>query len=114
VPAPGISYSRSRQLLLQKQDGVSLLCLPTRTGTNYVSKTEEMQRAEQADHPKSSSKQPFRRRVIREGGLYVIVKVGMDNQLRARRCNYAEDSETTIWKRLQEAVQSWQQQERGN
>jgi hypothetical protein len=33
------------------------LCLSTRAGTiNYVSrKTEEQQRAEQADHPKSSS-----------------------------------------------------------
>jgi hypothetical protein len=108
---PGI-YSRSRQLV-KEQDGVSLLFLPTQTGKNYVSRTEEKQRAEQTDQ----SSKPFRRSV-REGGLDVVVEVTKDDQLRvrARRCNYADDavikelSEETILKRLKEAVQSWQKE----
>jgi hypothetical protein len=107
---PGID-SRSRQLL-KEQDGVSLLFLPTQTGKNYVSRTEEKERAE-AD----PSSKPFRRNV-REGGVDVVVEVTKDDQLRvrARRCNYADDavikelSEETILKRLKEAVQSWQKE----
>ena len=108
---PGI-FSRSRQLV-NEQDGVSLLFLPTQTGKNYVSRTEEKERGEEVDPPSKSF-----RRSVREGGIDVVVEVTKANQLRvrARRCNYADDavikelSEETILKRLKEAVQSWQKE----
>jgi hypothetical protein len=107
---PGIN-SRSGHLV-KEQDGVSLLFLPTQTGKNYVSRTEEKKR-EEVEQPSK----PFRPSVG-EGGIDVVVEVTKNNQLRvrARRCNYADDavikelSEETILKRLKDAVQSWQKE----
>lgn len=112
-----------------RQDGVQLLFLPTNTGRNYVSRDEEVQRDRDRGLGGSSNGStgppPPRRRMAREGGIAVVVELvqkhdgpgsavgGRQLRVRARRCNYADDavikelSETTIVKRLQDALEVW-------
>lgn len=115
-PASMITPSTIRTLLYQ--DGVRLLFLPTNTGKNYVSREEEL-RKEQDD----TSSQYRSRRIAKEGGIDVVVEIvnmpsidgtsvpSQQLRVRARRTNYAEAavikelSETTIVKRLEEAIE---------
>jgi hypothetical protein len=106
--------------LLEQQDGVQLLFLPTKTGKNYVSKDEEREERDKEYRGaggNASSPRQFKRNV-REGGIDVVVEITKENKLRirARRCNYADDavvkelSEKTILKRLEDAMSVWRQE----
>jgi hypothetical protein len=117
---PGLINLQSRGMV-QQQDGVSLLFLPTATGKNYLSKSEERDRetstsftnkgsgggsgaaaAAAAAAPSSSDgtttttgvQQLRLRGGRRDGGMDVVVEITMENQLRVRvrRCNYADDA----------------------
>lgn len=110
--------SRSSHLL-EKQDGVQLLFLPTKTGKYYMSKDEERQREDQSGKKAGTAgASPAFRRTVREGGIDVVVEVTKDSKLRvrARRCNYADDavikelSEETILKRLEDAMDVWKKE----
>lgn len=119
-PASMVTPSTSRTLLYQ--DGVRLLFLPTNTGKNYASREEELQR-EQEGGKGTGTKTAQSRRIAKEGGIDVVVEIanssGIENtgvpsqqlRVRARRTNYAADavikeiSETTIVKRLEEAIE---------
>ncbi len=112
-----------------RQDGVQLLFLPTKTGRNYVSREEEVERdrdrAGGGNGSGPSPPPPPGRRIGREGGLDVVVELvrgpallpanggGRLLRVRARRTNYSDDavikelSETTIVKRLQDALEVW-------
>eukprot|EP00980_Cylindrotheca_fusiformis_P003043 scaffold713_cov131-Cylindrotheca_fusiformis.AAC.1 len=106
--------SRSAHLVAS-QAGVRLLFLPTKTGKNYLSREEEKQREQQGAATKVTVDSS---RLKKEGGIDVVVEVTTDNHLRvrARRCNYADDSvikelsEETILKRLEEAMNVWKQE----
>lgn len=116
-PTSMITPSTSRTLLYQ--DGVRLLFLPTNTGKNYISREEELRREQ--DGGAKSTRNIKSRRMPKEGGIDVVVEIantpsidGASTQqlrVRARRTNYAEDavvkelSETTIVKRLEEAIE---------
>ena len=102
--------------LVEKQDGVQLLFLPTKTGKYYLSKDEERQREDQTGTKAGTSRaSPVFGKMLREGGIDVVVEITKDDKLRvrARRCNYADDaivkelSEATILKRLQDAMDVW-------
>ena len=105
--------SSMSQHLVEQQDGVQLLFLPTNTGKNYISKSEEKQREQ--DTGGKSVGPVYRNPKAKEGGIDVVIEVTTNGELRvrARRCNYAngavikELSEETIMKRLQEAMQVW-------
>jgi len=111
--------SRSSHLV-EKQDGVQLLFLPTKTGKNYMSKDEERQRETDTGRRVSGvpSSSVAVRKTIREGGIDIVVETTKDQKLRvrARRCNYADDaiikelSEATILKRLQDAMEVWKKE----
>jgi len=99
--------------LVQRQDGFQLLFLPTNTGSNYQSKSEERQfekTTESASKP--SQKPPVNlKKPLQEGGLDVAVELVEDTlRVRARRCAYGEKaivkelSEETLLKRLQDAL----------
>ena len=100
-----------------KQDGASLLFKSTKTGKNYMSSKEEKQREQETGGRGGSSTSAPSRRIVREGGVDVVVELVDDDspklRVRARRCNYANDavikelSEQTIVKRLNEAVDVW-------
>jgi hypothetical protein len=118
-PTSMITPSTSRTLLYQ--DGIRLLFLPTSTGKNYVSREEELRREQ--DGAKGANKQPRSRKIAKDGGIDVVVEIantsGMEGsgvpsqelRVRARRTNYADDavikeiSETTIVKRLEDAIE---------
>lgn len=111
--------SRSSHLV-DHQDGVQLLFLPTRTGRNYMSKDEEREREGRTGKKAGTAgaSPPFRKNV-REGGIDVVVEITKDNRkmrVRARRCNYAYDavikelSEETILKRLEDAMDVWKKE----
>ncbi len=110
--------SRSSHLV-EKQDGVQLLFLPTKTGKNYMSKEEELQReSKTGKQAGTAGASPALRKTIREGGVDVVVEVTKESKLRvrARRCNYATDaiikelSEETILKRLEDAMVVWKKE----
>ena len=117
-PDGGIQASKSVGSILKQQDGVQLLFLPTKTGKNYLSKSEERQRESDGQSSKGPSAASLSRRIKKEGGIDVVVEITRDSELRvrARRCNYANDavikelSEATILKRLQEAISSWKKE----
>ena len=117
-PNGGIQPSKSVGSILKQQDGVQLLFLPTKTGKNYLSKSEERQRESDGQSSKGPSAASLSRRIKKEGGIDVVVEITRDGELRvrARRCNYANDavikelSEATILKRLQEAISSWKKE----
>jgi len=126
--SPMITPATSRTIL--NQEGVRLLFLPTKTGTNYMSREEESQRENDrqrgADNGSTSSP-VTRRKISRDGGIDVVVEIlnsidenniddGLERRqlrVRARRSNYADDavikelSEKTIVKRLKDAVEVW-------
>jgi hypothetical protein len=126
---------KTRSIL--RQDGVQLLFLPTKTGRNYASREEEIERDRERrrgdNGSASSAPLPSRGRIAREGGLDVVVELvntsdvggiqannggdgGRILRVRARRCNYADDaiikelSENTIVKRLQDALEVWRKE----
>lgn len=112
-----------------KQDGVQLLFLPTATGKKYMSRDEEMERdkvrrggASGGSSSTETATQP--RKMAQEGGIDVVVEAVLKPQqsesylrVRARRCNYADDaiikelSETTIVKRLEDAMNVWMKEQ---
>lgn len=105
--------------LVEEQDGVQLLFLPTKTGKYYMSKDEERQReSETGQKAGTAGASPNIRKTVREGGVDVVVEITKSNQLRvrARRCNYAPDavikelSEETILKRLEDAMAVWKKE----
>ncbi|CAJ1943427.1 unnamed protein product [Cylindrotheca closterium] len=123
LAARGIESKSSS--LMQTQDGVRLLFLPTTTGKNYQSREEELKK-EKSGKSGSGSQAPSASKAsideklrqtkrAKEGGIDVVVEVTKDDQLRvrARRCNYADDavlkelSEETILKRLKDALEVW-------
>lgn len=114
-PTSMVTPANSRTILYQV--GVRLLFLPTNTGKNYVSREEEARR--EREGRKTTKASP---KIAKEGGIDVVVEIvnlpGMDGRearqqlrVRARRTNYAPDaiikelSETTIVKRLEDAIQ---------
>ena len=116
-PTSMITPSTSRTTLYQ--DGVRLLFLPTNTGKNYVSREEELQREQEGSSASPTATRS--RKIAKEGGIDVVVEIAnspsnnesspmQQLRVRARRTNYAEDavikelSETTIVKRLEEAI----------
>jgi len=126
--SPMITPATSRTIL--NQEGVRLLFLPTKTGTNYMSREEESQREndrERGADNGSTSSPVTRRKISRDGGIDVVVEIlnsidenniddGLERRqlrVRARRSNYADDavikelSEKTIVKRLKDAVEVW-------
>ena len=112
----GVSSSR----LVAKQEGIELLFLPTKTGRNYVSKTEEREQESQSGgrSSKNMSTKVFNRKTTKEGGIDVVVEITREDppqlRVRARRCNYGDDaiikelSEETILKRLKDAIEVWE------
>ena len=125
-PSSMITPATSRNILYQ--EGVRLLFLPTNTGTNYMSRGEEARREKvlREGGNGSASSPATQRRISKDGGVDVVVEIvnSIDNnnedglerrqlRVRARRTNYAGDavikelSETTIVKRLQDAVEVW-------
>lgn len=105
--------------LVEKQDGVQLLFLPTKTGKYYMSKEEERQREDQTGKKAGTAgASPAFRKTVREGGIDVVVEITKDGKLRvrARRCNYADDavikelSEETILKRFEDAIDVWKKE----
>jgi hypothetical protein len=116
----GVISRSSRQML--KQDGATLLFLPTKTGKNYMSREEELatekERRSGGGTATSVSSNVATRKAVKEGGIDVVVEITKDKELRvrARRCNYADDavikelSEQTILKRLQDAVDVWKRE----
>jgi hypothetical protein len=94
----------------QSMGGVQVLFLPTNTGANYQSRTEEKERPQQGG---TSTPRPTARN--QEGGLEFVVETrGQDVRVRARRCNYApgavlkELSEETLMGRLKDIVSVWE------
>ena len=120
TPIQAVKGIQSRSShLVQKQDGVQLLFLPTKTGKNYMSKDEERLRETETGRKAGTAgaSMPFRK-TVREGGIDVVVEITKEQKLRlrARRCNYADDavikelSEETILKRLQDAMEVWKRE----
>lgn len=118
IQAIGGIQSRSSHLV-DRQDGVQLLFLPTKTGKYYMSKEEELQReSESGKKAGTAGMSPPLRKMAREGGIDVVVEITRDQKLRvrARRCNYADDavikelSEDTILKRLEAAMEVWKKE----
>lgn len=112
----GYGVESKSSYLMDAQDGVQLLFLPTMTGKNYMSKGEERELEEETGKkPGSSGPAPGRK--VQEGGIEVLVEITEQQRLRvrARRCNYAYDavikelSEQTILKRLEDAMEVWKQ-----
>lgn len=110
--------SRSSHLV-DRQDGVQLLFLPTKTGKYYMSKEEERQRESETGKKTGTAGAALPlRKTVREGGIDVVVEITKDSKLRvrARRCNYADDavikelSEQTILKRLGDAMEVWKKE----
>lgn len=113
---------------IMRQDGVQLIFLPTKTGRNYMSREEEVERDRERRSGNNSpgSTPPPNRRMAREGGLDIVVelvsKSGIRDsgnrliRVRARRCNYSDDavikelSENTIVKRLADALEVWKKE----
>jgi hypothetical protein len=114
-PENGIRTMPSK--LVEQQDGVQLLFLPTKTGTNYVSREDERKERDQERQggDGGGGSTPVFRKTAKEGGIDVVVEVTKEKKLRvrARRCNYADNavikelSEETIVKRLQDAMTVW-------
>ena len=105
--------------LVDRQDGVQLLFLPTKTGKYYMSKEEEREREGQSGRTAGTAgSSPTFRKNVQEGGIDVVVEITNDSKLRvrARRCNYAYDavikvlSEETILKRLEDAMEVWKKE----
>jgi hypothetical protein len=103
---------------VKERDGVKLLFLPTKTGSAYMSRSEERVREQETDKPGSSSSSSGASRTRQtkpEGGVEVLVEVTMEDSLRvrAKRCNMADDtvlkeiSEETILKRLEDSLEAW-------
>jgi hypothetical protein len=99
---------------VKERAGVRLLFLPTKTGSAYISRSEEKAR-ERETGTSSSSTAPTTRKTKPEGGVEVLVEVTTKDSLRvrARRCNMADDtvikeiSEETILKRLEDSLDAW-------
>ena len=99
---------------VKERAGVQLLFLPTKTGSAYMSRSEEKAR-ERETEASSSSGSPRIRKAKPEGGVEVLVEVTTADSLRvrARRCNMADDtvikeiSEETILKRLEDSLDVW-------
>ena len=131
-PSSMITPDTSRTILYQ--EGVRLLFLPSNTGARYMSRKEEndQEKDRQANGNESTTSPATTaiatRRISRDGGIDVLVEIvknvsdrigadgkiqGQQLRVRARRTNYAADavikelSETTIVKRLQDAVEVW-------
>ena len=120
TPIQAVKGIQSRSShLVEKQDGVQLLFLPTKTGKNYMSKDEERQRETETGRKTGTAGASVAfRKTVREGGIDVVVEITKEQtlRLRARRCNYADDavikelSEETILKRLQDAMEVWKKE----
>ena len=120
TPIQAVKGIQSRSShLVEKQDGVQLLFLPTKTGKNYMSKDEERQRETETGRKTGTAGASMAfRKTVREGGIDVVVEITKEQtlRLRARRCNYADDavikelSEETILKRLQDAMEVWKKE----
>jgi hypothetical protein len=101
---------------VKERDGVRLLFLPTKTGSAYMSRSEEKAREQETDEPASrSGSAPTVRKTKPEGGVEVLVEITTEDSLRvrAKRCNMADDtvikeiSEETILKRLEDCLEAW-------
>ena len=104
---------------VKKQEGTQLLFLPTATGKNYLSRNEEAALEKEGSAARRKINQFSKKK---EGGIEVVVEVLQDRddalRIRAKRCNYADDavikelSESTILKRLEEAIETWKRDHR--
>jgi len=114
-----ITPATSRTILYQ--EGVRLLFLPTNTGARYLNREEEAQQENDQKVGGGKSTKFSGATKTREGGVEILVEITrkfdkpeqQQLRVRARRTNYADDavvkelSETTILKRLQDALKVW-------
>ena len=106
-----------------EQSVMQFLYLPTKTGSRYLSKSEERTLERDGSGGKSNKQNSLAAALTaKEGGVDIVMELTRDNKVRvrARRSNYApnviikEITEETLLSRLKKTIDYWENQEQAN